>query len=300
MLMRDGRGLPVAGTAQWNDDLHHAAHVALTGETDAYYSDFAGNPIELFARALAEGFAYQGQPSAYRGGAPHGERSAQLPTTAFVSFVQNHDQIGNRAMGERLSALCNAERLDAVYACLLLSPHVPMLFCGEEFAASTPFLFFCDFGPELAQAVSNGRRAEFARFAEFRDDSARERIPDPNATTTFQASKLRWEECDLPPHSRRLASIAQLLALRKQHLQPRLAGLQRGGSHRCDGGLIRIEWFLGDGSPWHLVANLGDAAVTHGPAPAGETIFTHNVGAAETGLLLLPGGVQVTRVDAHG
>ena len=299
-LARDDHGAPRCATAQWNDDLHHAAHVLLTGETDAYYSDFAGNPIELFARALAEGFAYQGQASAYRGGAPHGERSAQLPTTAFVSFLQNHDQIGNRAMGERLPALCSTERLDAVYACLLLSPHVPMLFCGEEFAASTPFLFFCDFGPELAQAVSTGRRAEFARFAAFRDGSARERIPDPNATTTFQASKLRWEECDMPPHSRRLALIAQLLALRKQHLQPRLAGLQRGGSHRCDGGLIRVEWFLGDGSPWHLVANLGDAAITHGPAPAGETIFTHNIAPAETGLLLKPGGVQVTRVDGHG
>jgi len=299
-LGRDASGRPTCASAQWNDDLHHAAHVLLTGEADAYYSDFAAAPLELFGRALAEGFAWQGQPSPYRDGAPHGERSAQLPSTAFVSFLQNHDQIGNRALGDRLPALCDARRLEAAYACLLLSPHVPMLFCGEEFAASTPFLFFCDFGPELAQAVSDGRRSEFARFPAFRDEASRQRIPDPNDPATFAASKLRWEERTATPHRERLALVTELLLLRRQHLVPRLSELQRGGACRIEGSLLRVEWLLGDGSPWHLLANFGDADVTAGGLPSGETIFSRHVSPSGTGLVLQPGGVQVTRVDFHG
>lgn len=258
-LRRDDEGAPIASTAQWNDDLHHAAHVLLTGETDGYYADYADQPVQLLAKAFAQGYIFQGQASPHHG-QPRGEPSGHLPPTAFISFLQNHDQIGNRAMGERLSALADARQLDALYACLLLSPHIPMLFMGEEFAASTPFLYFCDFEGDLAQAVSNGRRNEFKRFAIFADEAARARIPDPNAEATFTQSKLRWDERDAAPHSARLALVRELLALRRQHLVPRLAGPMSGGVSTGEGDLLRVLWTLADGSDWQLVANLGDGA----------------------------------------
>ncbi|HET7865311.1 MAG TPA: DUF3459 domain-containing protein, partial [Burkholderiaceae bacterium] len=299
-LTRDDHHAVCCATAQWNDDLHHALHVLLTGETEAWYGDFAQAPGECLARALAQGFAYQGEASAYRAGEPRGERCLHLPTTAFVSFLQNHDQIGNRAFGERLHSLAEAPRLEAAYACLLLSPHVPMLFHGEEFAASTPFLFFCDFGADLAEAVRQGRRAEFSRFAAFGDEARRAHIPDPGARSTFNASKLRWQECEDPPHRKRLAFIRRLLALRRQHLVPRLAGRQPAGSHRHEAGLIRVEWLLGDGSPWHLIAHFGNEPASTCAAPEGEVIYRHGVAAQSAGTLVLqPGGVLVTRGLHH-
>ena len=291
LLERARDGQPLCATAQWNDDLHHAAHVLLTGETDGYYGDFAEAPIGRFARALAQGFVYQGQDSAHRGGVPHGEPSGHLPPCAFVSFVQNHDQVGNRALGERISALADPALLEAVYACLLLSPHIPLLFMGEEFAASTPFLYFCDFGPELAEAVSRGRRAEFARFEAFRDEAARSRIPDPNARATFDACKLNWDERDTAPHSERLALVRRLLALRHQHLVPRLAAVQGGGTYRFDGGLLHVDWPLPDEAQWHLVANLTPKPLSGLAAPEGQVIHTSRVEAGET---WLPGAVRVT------
>jgi len=298
-LGRDERGVPCEATAQWNDDLHHAAHVLLTGERDGYYRDFAADPAGDFARALAEGFVYQGQPSALRGGAPHGEPSTTLPPSAFVSFLQNHDQVGNRAFGERLSMLADAARIDAALACLLLSPQVPMLFAGEEFAASTPFLFFCDFAGELAEAVSRGRRAEFARFAAFADEAARERIPDPEAVTTFLASKLRWDERDDAAHAARLALVRELLALRRVHLWPRLGGALGAGSHRSAGRAIAVEWMLGDGTRWQLDANFGAAAVVVSDDP-GEVVFARGTTREGDGVRLQPAGVRVRRIAGRG
>ena len=237
-------------TAQWNDDLHHAAHVLLTGEREGYYLDYADQPLARFGRTLAEGYAYQGEPSAFRGGAPRGEPSAQLPPMCFVSSLQTHDQVGNRAFGERIAQLAEPALLDAAYACLLLSPHVPMLFMGEEFDASTPFLYFCDFHDELAAAVTRGRREEFKRFPAFSDPAARDRIPDPNAASTFEASKLRWDEREVGPHAQRLAQLRTLLATRRAELVPRLRGSAHGGSYRLDGELLRVDWTLGDGSRW--------------------------------------------------
>lgn len=182
LLERDKEGRPRIATAQWNDDLHHAAHVLLTGERDGYYADYAQRPLELFARALAEGFVYQGQASVFREGETRGEPSAALPSGAFVSYLQTHDQVGNRAFGERIDALADPVLVRAARACLLLSPHTPMLFMGEEYAAATPFPYFCDFGPELAAAVSQGRRDEFGRFAAFADEAARaaiDRVVEP-------------------------------------------------------------------------------------------------------------------------
>jgi maltooligosyltrehalose trehalohydrolase len=184
-LLRDAAGQTQLANAQWNDDLHHALHVLVTGETDGYYLDFAAQSLPLFARAPAEGFAYQGEPSRYGGGQPRGTPSAQLSPLAFVNSVQTHDQIGNRALGDRIAQQAAAAggdgALAALTACVLLAPAPPMLFMGEEYAATTPFLYFCDFQGDLAQAVTQGRQAEFARFVRFADPASRSLIPDPNA-----------------------------------------------------------------------------------------------------------------------
>src|SRR5581483_8346334 len=160
--------------AQWNDDFHHALHVLLTGESEGYYADFAEAAIEKLARAWREGFAWQGEPSPYRGGAPRGEPAAHLPPTAFVAFLQNHDQIGNRAFGERLLALA-PDGYAAALAFLLLSPQIPMLFMGEEYGEARPFLYFSAYQGDLAVAVREGRRREFADFPEFADGKQRAR-----------------------------------------------------------------------------------------------------------------------------
>jgi maltooligosyltrehalose trehalohydrolase len=205
--------------AQWNDDFHNVLHVLLTGETSAYYGDFADRPAQRLARCLSEGFIYQGDPSPNHDGKPRGTPSGHLPPTRFVSFLQNHDQVGNRALGERLTLLTDPAKLRAATALLLLSPQIPLLFMGEEEGSESPFLFFTDFHDELADAVREGRRKEFAKFAAFADEKARETIPDPNAATTFEASKpqpgpdaMIWR-----------AFYHDLLALRRQHIIPRLA-----------------------------------------------------------------------------
>src|SRR5438105_1656400 len=177
--------------AQWNDDLHHALHVLLTGETRGYYGDYAECPIEQLGRALATGFAYQGEPSEHRHGHPRGEPSAHLPATAFVSFLQNHDQIGNTPFGTRIGANAPEELVHAAAAIVLLSPQIPLLFMGEEWASRRPFPFFCDFAPPLDEAVRQGRRREFAHFPEFADPDAQQLIPDPTAAATFAAALRR-------------------------------------------------------------------------------------------------------------
>ena len=273
-LARDASGHAPLATAQWNDDLHHALHVLATGETDGYYADYAGDPVAMFGRALAEGFIYQGEASPYRGGAARGERSAHLPPPSFVSFAQNHDQVGNRALGERIAMLADAERLRTLMACVLLAPQTPLLFMGEEFAASTPFLFFCDFGPELAEAVTRGRREEFARFARFRDPSARQAIPDPNAAETFAASRLDWSEAEQAVGSRWRDFYRNCLALRRRYIVPWLAELRSGGSFQVEGEtLLRLAWTARDGQRLHLIANLASAPCTDVALPAGELIF---------------------------
>src|SRR5207302_10354828 len=180
-LRRGKDNRPLLYDAQWNDDIHHAMHVIVTGEKDGYYSDYADFPVQHLGRCLAEGFDFQGQPSRDREGERRGEPSGGLPPAAFVSFLQNHDQIGNRAFGERIATIAEPRALRAAMAILLLSPQPPLLFMGEEMGARTPFQFFCDFGPDLAKAVTEGRRNEFAGFARFSDPTVRERIPDPNA-----------------------------------------------------------------------------------------------------------------------
>ncbi len=270
---KDGR--PRRYAAQWNDDIHHACHVLLTGEADGYYADYADAPAGHLARCLAEGFAWQGEASAYRHDEARGEASGHLPPEAFVAFLQNHDQIGNRALGERLDRLADPERLRAATAALLLSPQPPLLFMGEEFAAATPFLFFCDFGAELREAVRDGRRREFARFARFADPAARAAIPDPNAPETFQASKLDWACLGRPPHADWLAFHKRLLALRARELAPHLEGTQALGAEALGPGAVRAAWRLGDGSTLTLLCNLAETPLGDVAVPSGTPLFNH-------------------------
>ncbi|MCW5631771.1 MAG: malto-oligosyltrehalose trehalohydrolase [Rubrivivax sp.] len=254
----DGR--PLLADAQWNDDAHHALHVLVTGETDGYYADHADGAAARLARCLAEGFGYQGEASAFGGGRPRGTPSAHLPPTAFVNSLQTHDQVGNRAFGERLCTLATAggreDALRALLACVLLAPAPPMLFMGEEFAASAPFLYFCDFADDMARAVRDGRRAEFGRFARFADPAARERIPDPNALATFERSRIDWGERGEARHAAWLALYRQLLRCRRDELVPWLAGARSGRWHAPAEGTVCIEWPLAGGRRWHLLAQL--------------------------------------------
>jgi maltooligosyltrehalose trehalohydrolase len=263
-------------TTQWNDDLHHAAHVLIAGENDGYYEDYAAAPLESFGRALAEGFVYQGQASPFRNSQPRGEPATHLPSSAFISFLQNHDQVGNRAFGERLHTLADPALLRAARACLLLSPHIPMFFMGEEFLATTPFQFFCDFGPELADAVARGRREEFKRFAAFSDEDARARIPDPCAASTFMASKLQWAERTEPTRAACLAEIRELLRIRRVHVTPHLPSQKGAGQFQSDRSLLRVEWRLGN-ARLHLLANFGNDAASVVSVPRGTVI--HMIGA---------------------
>ena len=260
-------------TAQWNDDSHHAFHVLLTGESDGYYSDYAERPSWYLGRCLAEGYAQQGEPSGYRDRA-RGEPSAHLPPAAFVSFLQTHDQVGNRAFGERLVALANEAALRAATVAWLLAPSPPLLFMGEEFGAATPFLYFCDFAGKLAAAVTEGRRREFARFARFAGSATRTAIPDPNDPRTFGRSRLDWSCIGREPHARWLALYRELLALRREHIVPRLArmGGHAGRFEVLAGGAVAVFWRLGDGSGLELRLNLGPDTVAVGYHPAGTLL----------------------------
>jgi maltooligosyltrehalose trehalohydrolase len=289
-LERDPRGRPIWATAQWDDDVHHALHATVSGEADGYYADYAATPLEHLGRALTEGFAYQGEHSAFRGRA-RGARSEHLPPSAFVGFLQNHDMVGNRAFGDRIQHFADARLLTAAYACLLLTPQVPMLFMGEEFAASTPFLFFCDFGPELARAVTQGRRREFKRFAAFADDAAVAAIPDPGSASTFDASKLRWTERTQAPQRERLALITELLDLRRRYLMPQLEHVGRG-SFRVEGSLLHLEWRLSDTTRWRVLANFAGNDAT-ASRPQGEIVFAAGVRQESAAMCMSPGAVLV-------
>ena len=272
----DGALLDAGYDAQWNDDVHHCAHVILTGETGGYYRDYASDPIGLLGRALATGFAYQGETSEHRGGRSRGSSSARFPLSAFVGFLQNHDQIGNRAFGERLGRLAPPEALRALTALLFLAPAPPLLFMGEEWSASTPFLFFCDFEPELAKLVTEGRRREFEGFPQFADPAVRETIPDPVAETTFQASRLRWEERTSPQHAEALAFTTAVLHARAQHVLPAIARV-RGEDATCErigAHGLALRWALPDGM-LHADANLSpDHTDGFAERLTGETFFT--------------------------
>ncbi len=249
-LVREG-GKPVLYTAQWNDDIHHVLHVAGTGEQGGYYGDFG--ETAFLGRALAEGFAFQGEVMAFRN-KPRGAASGHLPPDAFVSFIQNHDQVGNRALGERLNTLCSEATFRALASVYLLLPQTPMLFMGEEWSATEPFPFFCDFEGELAASIRKGRAIEFGKSLGF---GSRAKIPDPIAEATFRSAKLDWGCID----ANSLAFYRDALAARREYIRPLLPAIERGGEATIRGDqAVTVFWRAG---PRRLIldANLSDARI---------------------------------------
>lgn len=227
--------------AQWSDDFHHALHSVLTGEVNGYYEDFGS--LRHLAKALEQAYVYDGVYSKHRDRI-HGRPVIGLSGRHFFGFAQNHDQVGNRARGERFSQLISVGRQKIAAALVLTSPFIPMLFQGEEFGASTPFQYFTHHEDhELAKAVSEGRRSEFAHFG-----WEPEEIPDPQDFETFQRSKLRWSEIGCPPHDEILSWYRTLIALR------------RANSQLTDGNLEAVQVSYDEAACW-LVMKRGDFEV---------------------------------------
>jgi len=253
-------------TAQWNDDGHNVLHALLTDESQGYYADYHQDATSKLARFLGEGFVYQGQNN--RRGESRGEPSAHLSPTSFVLFLQNHDQTGNRAFGDRLVTLADADALRAATVVLLLSPMVPLLFMGEEWGSRQPFLFFTSHHGELADAVREGRRNEFAEFSEFADEATRERIPDPNAVSTFEQSRPDFGAQTQPGLAEWHALYRQLLSIRHAEIVPRLPGSAFLGCSVLGDAAVLARWQLGDGSQLRLELNVGEQAA---PLPASSS-----------------------------
>ena len=199
----------------WADDFHHILRRGLAGDSHGYFADFSGTASEL-ARTVVQGWLFTGQASAHLG-RTRGTDPSAAPMHRFVVCLQNHDQIGNRAMGDRLNMQVPADAWRAASAVLLTAPMTPLIFMGQEWAAGTPFQYFTDHAPELGRLVTEGRRKEFAAFPDFSNESARRRIPDPQSPATFEASRLRWEERGDPAHKASLALYRTLIALRLEH-----------------------------------------------------------------------------------
>jgi len=288
-LERDERGRPRFYTAQWNDDLHHCWHVLLTGETQGYYKDYAENPSRLLGRSLAEGFAYQSEVSAHRAGRKRGEPSRQLPPTAFIAFLQNHDQIGNRAFGERLSKIADPSRVSLARAVLLLSPQIPMLFMGDEWQASSPFLYFVDFAddPTLSDAVREGRRSEFGRFEAFAIAELAARIPDPTLVDAFARSKLDWSECRSPTHAHAYDECKELLSLRVKEIVPLLGKRFDGASGDQRNDIIDVIWHF-ESERLRLILNLSQRTANVSAGEDARTIWQSEGVEADGKTIILP------------
>jgi maltooligosyltrehalose trehalohydrolase len=266
--------------AQWNDDAHHVLHVLLSGQRDGYYADYAVAPADMLARCLAQGFAYQGERSAYRQGKPRGSPSGDLAPTAFVLFLQNHDQIGNRPFGDRLVEHADPEALEAAIALQLLCPQIPLIFMGEEGASRTPFLYFTDHHGELAKAVREGRRREFAGFGGFQAGETADAIPDPNAPQTFECSR---PVADDEQGMCRRALYTKLLALRAAVLMPQLEGAQAMAAHAAGVAGALARWRLADASVLTIACNLGREPCPI-ERPLGRLLFESRAGAGEQAL----------------
>lgn len=226
----------------WADDFHHQVRVTLTRERDGYYAAYEPSVANI-ARTIERGWFYEGQRNPVSGIA-RGTSAHELRADQLVYCLQNHDQIGNRALGDRLSSSISPEAYRAVSLLLLFLPMTPMLFMGQEWGARTPFQYFTDHDAELGKLVSEGRRREFAGFSHFKDEQARDKIPDPQARSTFEASRLVWTERASPEAHRTLALYTQALELRSS--DPVLVGSGREGlSARADGDVLRVERRLG-------------------------------------------------------
>ena len=254
--------------AVWADDFHHAVRRHVAGDADGYYLDYRGTTAEI-ATTLERGWLYTGQTSKYLG-EPRGTDPSGIPPSRFVFCLQNHDQIGNRAFGERLHARITPAEYRAASVLLLTAPQTPLLFMGQEWAAGTPFRYFTDHHVELGRLVTEGRRREFERFEAFADPEARDRIPDPQADATFSASRLDWSEHGRDDHAATLRLYTTLLALRRRH--PALRSAMRGtfGVRPADEGTVVIRRTAGPDTIVSVVRLTGAGTVDlGGPAVPG-------------------------------
>ncbi|HZD44534.1 MAG TPA: DUF3459 domain-containing protein, partial [Acidobacteriaceae bacterium] len=266
---------------------HHALWTVLTGETTGYYQDF-GSMADL-AKAIQQVFVYQGQYSPYRR-REHGRQVGALPADRFLGYIQNHDQVGNRAQGERLNQVVDLGRAQIAAAMVLLGPFVPMLFAGEEFAASTPFLYFTDFqDKELGRLVSEGRRKEFVAFG-----WSPEQVPDPQAEETFLRSKLRWQERKQGVHAEMLDWYRRLIRLRREESALTCGDLAE----------VRVrfdekqKWLWMTRSPIEVVINAGTSEVKLPVAHRYRVLLASVPGVVcEGDCLLLPAGSVVVLRD---
>lgn len=271
--------------AQWNDDGHNVLHHLLTGEHEGYYADFAEDATHKLARCLREGFIYQGETT--RHGTARGSSSGHLPPSAFVLFLQNHDQVGNRALGERLLALADIDALKSATALLLLSPMIPLLFMGEEWGCEQPFQFFTSHNDELGEAVRKGRQNEFREFSRFSGLA----IPAPNDAGTFEASVPDYAARNTPAGQAWVAFYRELLTLRHEHIVPRLQGSQALESRVLGKAAVAASWQLGDGQILRIDLNLSDAEVATQAHQQARTLFTYR--ADESADRLLPRSIRV-------
>lgn len=268
-----GRLVPAASAGaadpydgQWNDDFHHALHVALTGETHTYYARFADDPMDHLARVFTHGFAF-----------PEGRRATDadvaVPLSSLVHFIGNHDQIGNRALGQRLANLVEEPAAELALLLALLTPATPLVFMGDEFGATTPFLYFANWEGELREAVREGRKKEFDLGV-----SGGDLLPDPCSESTWSASRLDWAQAELPPGRRRSHLLRHALEVRRQWLVPRVHQLAPGGHVAQRVGLrgLRVGWRYGQEHWWWLEVNLGAEPLENVPEPpTGTTAFQH-------------------------
>ncbi len=291
--------------AQWNDDAHHTLHVLLTEEIEGYYANYAIKPAEKLAQCLAEGFVYPSQIPELKEPGSTAENDTKLPTTAFVNYLQNHDQIGNRPFGERLTTLVPITALRVANALLLLSPHIPMLFMGEEFGATQPFLYFTSHeDPLLVEAVREGRRKEFASFKKFADSDFALKIPDPNHVDTFDASIPRPVSVDGSASTALDWSqwISKLLGIRHHYLIPRLPGTYALMAKAIGPSAVIARWQMGDGAILAIAANLGNEMLVLSredvcSAPEAEVLFDYGEAWQMLNKNIMPGSAFVALLE---
>jgi len=283
-MTQDGANSEALYTAQWNDDWHHVFHVLASGESNGYYAPYAADPVAGAARALTEGFVFQGEPYPGVGGHPRGTPSLTLPPDSFVSFIQNHDHIGNRPLGDRLTSMVAPERLALMRFILMLSPQIPLLFMGEEAMLKTPFPFFCDFDGELAEAVRTGRRSEFADF--FRHHAA-DSFPDPLDVQTFVSAQLRPEDYRTPEAEEALDAFRRLAFARRTLVWQLTATPYEQAEFDRTGDALLVSWYF-EGGTLVMALNPGEqeVAMDAPPEPPHERIG--DVAGTEQGLVLGP------------
>lgn len=276
-LKQNKSKLPVLHTAQWNDDFHHSIHVLLTNENDSYYIDYTKeytkkSTAQHLAITLSEGFAYQNEKSEYMNGRFRGEPSSHLNPYAFINFLQSHDMVGNRAFGERISELTNHNSLKAAICIMLLSPSIPMLFMGEEFICSSPFLFFCDLDEKLAKSVREGRKLEFSKFPQFRNAGIKKTLPDPVSEKTFKDSIIKWDELNNPKNEEFYNYYKSLIAIRQKQIVPLINEIKKSSYEVLNDYAFVVSWKMLNGNQLSLLANLCDNKIGYETRIKGELI----------------------------